>query len=81
MAGTDSVAIRVSDDGKGIPRELKEQLFDPGPGAPPARRGLGLSIARGIVVAHGGQITLDDTRQGACFVILLPLEGPGGTVA
>ena len=31
-AGTDSVSIRVSDDGKGIPKELKEQLFESWPG-------------------------------------------------
>ncbi len=82
-ASTDSVAIRVSDDGRGIPRELKEQLFESwARGATSApRAGLGLSIARGIVVAHGGQISLDDTGPGACFVIVLPLEGPGGTVA
>ncbi|MGA3217676.1 MAG: ATP-binding cassette domain-containing protein [Acidimicrobiales bacterium] len=83
VAGTDSVAIRVSDDGRGIPRELKEQLFESwARGATSApRAGLGLSIARGIVVAHGGQISLDDTRQGASFMIVLPLEGPGETVA
>ena len=82
-AGTDSVSIRVSDDGRGIPRELKEQLFESwardatsAPGA-----GLGLSIARGIVVAHGGRISLEDTGQGASFEIVLPLEGPEETVA
>jgi signal transduction histidine kinase len=82
-AGTDSVSIRVSDDGRGIPRELKEQLFESwardatsAPGA-----GLGLSIARGIVVAHGGRISLEDTSQGASFEIVLPLEGPEETVA
>ncbi len=82
-AGTDSVSIRVSDDGRGIPRELKEQLFESwardatsAPGA-----GLGLSIARGIVVAHGGRIRLEDTRRGASFEIVLPFEGPEETVA
>jgi signal transduction histidine kinase len=82
-AGTDSVSIRVSDDGRGIPRELKEQLFESwardatsAPGA-----GLGLSIARGIVVAHGGRISLEDTSQGASFEIVLPIEGPEETVA
>jgi signal transduction histidine kinase/ABC-type multidrug transport system ATPase subunit len=83
LAGSDSVAIRVADDGEGIPTELRAQLFESqergatsAPGA-----GLGLSIARGIVVAHGGHISLEDVASGACFLIVLPIEGPGENVA
>jgi len=81
-AGTDSVSIRVSDDGRGIPRELKEQLFESwardatsAPGrdlACPCQRDSG---------RHGGRISLEDTGQGASFEIVLPLEGPEETVA
>jgi signal transduction histidine kinase/ABC-type molybdenum transport system ATPase subunit/photorepair protein PhrA len=70
--------IVVSDDGQGLPQELRDAPFDS------ARRhrsstagaGLGLSIARGIVVAHHGALELVDTDRGAKFRIVLVLEGP-----
>jgi signal transduction histidine kinase/ABC-type multidrug transport system ATPase subunit len=81
MDGADTVVIRVADDGKGIPAELRAHLFESqargvtsAPGA-----GLGLSIAKGIVLAHGGRISLEDAATGACFLIVLPIEGPGDT--
>jgi ABC-type multidrug transport system ATPase subunit/signal transduction histidine kinase len=47
---------------------------------PPLRRGagagLGLSIASGIVAAHGGRLELEPTERGACFLITLPVEMP-----
>src|ERR1700758_380631 len=46
----------------------------------PARRasgaGLGLSIASGIVAAHGGRLELEPTERGTCFLITLPVEKP-----
>jgi signal transduction histidine kinase len=70
--------IVVSDDGQGLPAELRDAPFDS------ARRhrsntagaGLGLSIARGIVMAHEGTLELVDSEHGATFRILLVLEGP-----
>jgi signal transduction histidine kinase/ABC-type multidrug transport system ATPase subunit len=83
IAGSDTVTIRVADDGRGISPDLRAHLFDSQargatnvPGA-----GLGLSIARGIVVAHGGHIGLEDVARGACFLIVLPVEGPGENLA
>jgi signal transduction histidine kinase/ABC-type multidrug transport system ATPase subunit len=74
-----TVSIRVTDNGKGIPDELRPQLFVSqvrGPTSAPGA-GLGLSITRGIVLAHGGRIALEPSRHGASFLIELPLEGPG----
>jgi signal transduction histidine kinase len=70
--------VVVSDDGQGLPAELRDTPFDS------ARRhrsntagaGLGLSIARGIVVAHQGTLELVDSQRGATFRIVLVLEGP-----
>ena len=46
----------------------------------PRRRGsgagLGLSIASGIVAAHGGRLELEPTERGTCFLITLPVEKP-----
>jgi two-component system OmpR family sensor kinase len=72
-----SVALQVSDDGTGIPPHLLERIFDRFFRADPSRRsggsGLGLSIARWIVWAHGGQISASNNdRGGASFVARLP---------
>ena len=70
------VVISVIDDGAGMPPELAAAPFEP------ARRrrasstgaGLGLSIAKGIVEAHGGRIVLHCLLKGTCFSVHLPVE-------
>ena len=73
------VAIRVADNGRGLSPQQRAHLFDSlegvATGAPGT--GFGLSIARGIVGAHGGQISLESSEQGTSFLIVLPVEGPG----
>jgi signal transduction histidine kinase/ABC-type multidrug transport system ATPase subunit len=73
------VEIRVVDDGSGFPDELARAPFE----SPRRQRsrssgaGLGLSIARGIVHAHGGRIALESVKAGTSFAIRLPIEGDG----
>ncbi len=79
-----NLELRVSDDGPGVSAESLEELFlpwrrgaeasDRRPGA-----GLGLSIARGIVEAHGGTVTVEPTVTGTTFLVRLPVEPPEGT--
>jgi signal transduction histidine kinase len=74
------VSLQVDDDGPGIPPELRERVFDRFFRADPARgqggSGLGLSIARWIVAAHGGRITVGaNARGGARFVAEFPTGG------
>lgn len=68
------VVIDVADDGPGIPQEAVGQLFQPFHFS--SRKdgtGLGLTIARDIVQAHGGRLTLDRTGpEGTVFRIELP---------
>jgi hypothetical protein len=74
------VVIGVSDDGPGLPPDLAAAPFEPkrrGHSAS-AGAGLGLSIAQGIVVAHGGQIRPRRPARGTSFEIRLPVEAPGG---
>ena len=74
------VVIGVSDDGSGLPPDLAAP-FEPkrrGHSAS-AGAGLGLSIAHGIVVAHGGQIRPRRPAKGTSFEIRLPVEAPGRT--
>lgn len=76
----DSVEIRISDTGGGIPESIRSKIFDPffttkevGKGT-----GQGLAIARSVVVdKHGGTITVDsEPGHGTTFVIRLPLTAP-----
>jgi len=72
--------ISVSDTGPGIAREEQERIFDPFYRSQPGRRfpqgmGLGLSIARDVVVAHGGLLDLESTPGlGSRFIVYLPLS-------
>lgn len=75
------VCIRIADDGPGISDEAKKHLFDmfytAGIGKPDSRRGLGLglSLCKSIIDAHGGEIVvMDNVPQGCVFCFTLPLE-------
>ncbi|MGA8295631.1 MAG: ATP-binding protein, partial [Acidimicrobiales bacterium] len=65
------------DNGKGIDEETKSHLFEAGvkENSESPRAGLGLSIAKAIVVAHGGSIRLEDSPNGTCFRIEIQTEG------
>jgi signal transduction histidine kinase len=75
------VEIVVSDTGRGIPPEFLPFVFEPfrqaagGPTGPEAGFGLGLSIAKHLVEAHGGEIRAasDGENRGATFTVRLPL--------
>jgi PAS domain S-box-containing protein len=74
------VTISVRDTGRGIPHDYLGQVFEPFvqvPNAPAGGAGLGLSISRRIVEAHGGQITVrSDLGQGTTFTFTLPIAPP-----
>ncbi len=65
--------IEVQDMGPGVPEEQKERIFQPFFSNRVKGMGLGLSIVKGIVDAHGGEVyEAGEEGKGACFVILLP---------
>ncbi|MEW5983971.1 MAG: HAMP domain-containing sensor histidine kinase [Acidobacteriota bacterium] len=73
------VVIRVTDDGPGIPEHEMPNLFEPFFRVDRSRSkktggyGLGLSISKRIVEAHGGTIALENNpSRGASFVVTLP---------
>jgi signal transduction histidine kinase len=82
VVGGDAVVI-VADDGPGIPLSQRERVFDRFTRLDEARSrrsggvGLGLSIAKEIVGAHGGTIAVADAANGARLVIRLPLAREG----
>lgn len=79
----DMIRVTVDDDGPGIPAELRERVFDKFFRASgerdagrnrPSGMGMGLSIAKGIVEAHGGRIWIEGgERSGSRVLFTLPI--------
>ena len=76
------VRLSVSDNGTGMPDDVKERIFEPffTTKAPGQGTGLGLSICHGIVRRHGGYISVE-TRpgDGSTFTVCLPRSDGGAT--
>ena len=74
------ICIHVRDYGHGIPSEKLESVFDAAPSAPTSAAdtrkgmGIGLSICKAIVTAHGGEIRAQNHPDGAEFYFILPKE-------
>ncbi len=67
-----AVELTVTDQGPGIPAELRDKIFDPFFTTRKDGSGLGLAVARQIVEAHGGTLTVAEyDRPGARFTIRL----------
>ena len=69
----DRIQVRFMDSGNGIPKEIQEKMFnaffttkDRGVGS-----GLGLSLCRKILEAHGGSLTIDDSAPHTTFIVEL----------
>jgi two-component system sensor histidine kinase KdpD len=80
MLLADKIAVRVVDQGPGIPESERQRIFEPfqhGEGGSGGGAGLGLAIAKGFVEANGGEIAVDSVvGQGSSFVVSMPcLEG------
>lgn len=78
----DSVSISISDNGPGVPPDIRGRIFDPffttkevGSGT-----GLGLSLSYRIIERHGGRIDVDDAPEGgARFTVVLPIRADLGS--
>jgi two-component system sensor histidine kinase FlrB len=66
--------IVVSDSGPGVPASIRERIFEPFFTTRARGNGIGLSIVKSVIEAHGGTISLADSYRGATFVIELPAE-------
>ena len=77
-AGNKEAVVEVADRGQGIPVGEEVRIFDKFYRAKPAREGgvgLGLTICRGIIEAHGGRIWAENrTGGGAVFRFAIPLS-------
>jgi len=73
----EAAEISVSDNGPGLPPEVREKLFEPFVSTKGQRgTGLGLPVTRKIAQEHGGAVGVQSEQgRGATFAILLPLGG------
>jgi two-component system sensor kinase FixL len=73
-----TVEIAVLDRGTGIPPDLQGRLFEPFITTKKHGLGLGLSISRSIVAAHGGRMwAANNPERGATFFVSLPCDAEG----
>jgi len=78
-----AVVLRVEDRGPGIPREERERVFEPFYRGPVAERndapgsGLGLSLVRHVVRAHGGSVRVE-AGEGGGATLVVELPAPAG---
>lgn len=70
------INISITDNGKGIPDEIKDKIFEPffTTKAPGEGTGLGLGITRKIVNQHNGKITFNSVPGCTTFIVMLPLD-------
>lgn len=66
------IELRVSDTGAGLTPETRARLFEPFFTTKPGGTGLGLSLSRQIIQAHGGRLEAAPTSPGTTFVLTLP---------
>ena len=84
-----SIKFQVSDNGRGIPREDLERIFEPfyrvthdSNETPVPGTGLGLALAKTLVELHGGHIWAESSPgKGSVFCFTIPLQGSGDTGA
>ena len=79
-ATADELSVEVKDRGPGVPRDQEERIFNKfhrlGTNGRQGGVGLGLTICRGIITAHGGRIGVENREGGgASFGFTIPIEG------
>jgi two-component system sensor histidine kinase HupT/HoxJ len=69
------LAVVVEDNGSGVPESIRDAMFDPDVTTRPEGTGLGLTLVKGVLEAHGGSIEYDRSPLGgARFTCRLPAQ-------
>lgn len=77
--GNQAAVIRITDNGPGIPKRIRQKIFEPFFSTKEEGTGLGLSIVARIIEEHGGNVAVEsDEGEGTSFIIMLPIDIPKG---
>ncbi len=71
-AGIPEVVISISDNGPGIPDDLRDKIFEPFVSNSPRGTGLGLAITKRVIVGHRGAVNVESFPGGTVFTIRIP---------
>ncbi len=72
--GKNNIEVLFKDNGPGVPVEMSDKIFEPFMSTREDGSGLGLSVSYGILTAHGGNLELVSTGEGACFKVVIPVK-------
>ena len=72
---TRTIVVDVEDNGHGVPKELRDRIFNAFFTTKPQGSGLGLAIVRKVVDAHDGRIDIHTGAHGTRFRVTLPISG------
>jgi two-component system sensor histidine kinase AtoS len=72
VGGNPNIDVLISDNGPGIPEEIKKRLFEPFVTNKAHGTGLGLAITKKIVTAHRGNIEVESFPGGTIFHVIIP---------
>src|SRR5882724_2638922 len=75
----DSIVTSVRDYGGGLPKDNPDKIFTHFYSTKPTGMGMGLTIVRSIVESHGGELTAENTNDGARFSFRLPVAAKNET--
>jgi signal transduction histidine kinase len=74
FSGHPHVDISISDNGPGIPEDIKDRIFEPFVSTRQKGTGLGLAITKQIITAHKGSISVNSFPGGTVFTVRLPAD-------
>jgi len=75
----EGILVRISDDGPGVPQDLRNRIFDPFFTTKEGGSGFGLPLAIRVMEEHSGTLTLAEPQSseaGATLLVVLPVFGP-----
>lgn len=72
---SETIILYIKDTGGGVPDGEMEKIFEPFHSSKQDGTGLGLSLSKKIMTAHGGEITVSNDSSGAVFSLILPKTG------
>jgi two-component system nitrogen regulation sensor histidine kinase GlnL len=69
-----AIQVQISDNGPGIPEEIRDKVFYPLVSGREGGSGLGLTLVQNFVTQHQGTVTFDTQPGGTTFTLLLPIQ-------